>query len=153
MQVLRLLLLLLGLTAAVPRLFGADGEALPFPSWQDAELLAEDPPIFLLRNFLSSFEAERLLRDYDVELIPDFVRYANDSSSPANARCMQRFPASFCQSVPEAGDHCDFQSDRRVFASQVMVNVHQRIGSTLGVPEDQIEEAWLFNWDKTRRGA
>ncbi|CAL1140552.1 unnamed protein product [Cladocopium goreaui] len=65
---------------------------------------------------------------------------------------MQRFPASFCQSVPEAGDRCDFQSDRRVFASQVMVNVHQRIGSTLGLPEDQIEEAWLFNWDKTRRG-
>ncbi|CAE7211992.1 ANKRD52 [Symbiodinium sp. CCMP2592] len=65
---------------------------------------------------------------------------------------MRRFPASFCESTPAAGDRCDFQSDRRVFASQAMVNVHERIASTVGVREDQVEEAWLFNWDKSRRG-
>lgn len=139
-------------SSALPRLFGPSGE-LPLPSWPHAELLSEDPPIFLLRNFLSSFEAERLLRDYDVELIPEFVRHANASGDPyVMQRCMERFPASFCNSTPEAGDRCDFQCDQRVFASQVMGKVHERISSTVQLPEDHIEEAWLFNWDRTRRG-
>ncbi|CAJ1454227.1 unnamed protein product, partial [Effrenium voratum] len=104
------------------------------------------------RNFMSSAEAERLMLDYDVELIPEFVSHANSSGSPVQDRCLQRFPASFCSSVPAEGDRCDFQTDARIFASQVMAKVHQRVGSTVGVPEENIEEAWLFNWDKKRRG-
>eukprot|EP00439_Symbiodinium_sp_Y106_P066345 s1840_g10.t2 len=135
------------------QLFGPENASLPFPTWSGGlDLLSTDPPIFLLRGFVSSGEAERLLRDYEVELIPEFVRHVNDTSSPAFQRCMRRFPSSFCESTPAAGDHCDFQSDRRVFASQAMVNVHERIASTVGVLEDQVEEAWLFNWDTSRRG-
>ncbi|CAJ1381480.1 unnamed protein product [Effrenium voratum] len=125
----------------------------PTPRWHGGvEVLAQDPPIFLLRNFMSSAEAERLMLDYDVELIPEFVSHANSSGSPVQDRCLQRFPASFCSSVPAEGDRCDFQTDARIFASQVMAKVHQRVGSTVGVPEENIEEAWLFNWDKKRRG-
>ncbi|CAJ1438196.1 unnamed protein product, partial [Effrenium voratum] len=82
----------------------------PTPRWHGGvEVLAQDPPIFLLRNFMSSAEAERLMLDYDVELIPEFVSHANSSGSPVQDRCLQRFPASFCSSVPAEGhvpDEC-----------------------------------------------
>ncbi|CAE7555419.1 ANKRD52 [Symbiodinium natans] len=136
-----------------PQLFGPENASLPFPAWSGGlDILSADPPIFLLRGFISGGEAERLLRDYELELIPEFVRSANDTSAPAFQRCVRRFPASFCESVPAAGDRCDFQTDRRVYASQAMVKVHERVASTVGVAEDHVEEAWLFHWDKNRRG-
>eukprot|EP00913_Durusdinium_trenchii_P033671 g31521.t1 len=136
-------------SSALPRLFGPSGE-LPLPSWPHAELLSEDPPIFLLRNFLSSFEAERLLRDYDVELIPEFVRHANASGDPyVMQRCMERFPASFCNSTPEAGDRCDFQCDQKVFASQAAGWVEDQPLVEVVCPE--IEQIPVFMLNLKRR--
>ncbi|CAE8636785.1 unnamed protein product [Polarella glacialis] len=119
------------------------------PIWRGGvELLSEAPPIYLLRGLLSGAEAERLLTDYDVELLPEFTRSAMNSSSPAFKRCLQRFPKEACASV-SAGE---IQTDPELYNSQVMAEVQHRVAGFAKSPQENVEATWLFNREAAHQG-
>eukprot|EP00927_Polykrikos_kofoidii_P021083 TRINITY_DN20090_c0_g1_i1.p1 TRINITY_DN20090_c0_g1~~TRINITY_DN20090_c0_g1_i1.p1 ORF type:complete len:533 (-),score=94.24 TRINITY_DN20090_c0_g1_i1:39-1637(-) len=131
-------------------LFGERGEPLRPPPW--GLQLSHEPPIFLLRGLVSPAEAEAIIAEYDVELLPSFEYHTNESSPWAFQRCTDKFARERCARRTDQFNHCDFQEAPALFKSSTMSTVDKRIADIVGVPEDHLESAWLFNWAKRSQG-
>lgn len=140
------LALLAAVTSGTRGLPGEAGATLPPPQWRGGvEVLSEEPPIFVLRGFVTQEEAEQLVVDYDVEHLPEYDVHDNSTSPSAFARCARLFPEEECALV-RPGKTCEFLEDPGRFHSPTMAELHSRVAGAVGVPEDNVEAAWFFNW-------
>lgn len=147
LRISKILFLSLASAFETDGLYGPDGVPLSRPQWGgQVEQLSEEPPMYILRGFISTRETDSVIADYDV-FTPESDRQVNGTLDLTHFhRCSLKFPAKHCASDQASGDKGDFHEDPARFHSATMTVINRRIAAVLGVERDQIEAAWLFHW-------